>query len=206
MKTIMKDLLNACNDKSILEDDNGKKFLVLNGFSDFKSFTRPMMVEKGDYEDLCENEGIDVASVSKKLPYGGTQIVEGKLIEKLKEKGYQACPMFTNISGDYQTISLDIERIKKEDEYLEDHLPGIAFVKSDEKLEDLVEYENCSCQGGLVRIILQDFTASKIIPLLDGSLKISPYARKEFENLGIKIQEKYKLVKDLWIDPFSVKE
>lgn len=173
------------------EDDNGKKFFLIEGWKNealLESFGVELLNEY-EYDDLGEKIG----AIKKERFYERVEV-----LKRLRELGYQAISVTVYEGNDFREIGQcdDDYRSYEEDVYEE-----ILYAAKDVDLVNYIKLYNMNESSNFVRILTSDWKISKAVPWIikdswkDDNAEISSYAIEELNRLGIKIQKVYKELK-----------
>ncbi len=173
------------------EDDNGKKFFLIEGWKNealLESFGVELLNEY-EYDDLGEKIG----AIKKESFYERVEV-----LKRLRELGYQAISVTVYEGNDFREIGQCDDDYRS---YEEDVHEEILYAAKDVDLVNYIKLYNMNESSNFVRILTSDWKISKAVPWIikdpwrDDNAEISSYAIEELNRLGIKIQKVYKELK-----------
>ena len=173
------------------EDDNGKKFFLIEGWKNealLESFGVELLNEY-EYDDLGEKIG----AIKKERFYERVEV-----LKRLRELGYQAISVTVYEGKDFWEIGQCDDDYRS---YEEDVHEEILYAAKDVDLANYIKLYNMNESSNFVRILTSDWKISKAVPWIikgswrDDNAEISSYAIEELNRLGIKIQKVYKELK-----------
>lgn len=173
------------------EDDNGKKFFLIEGWKNealLESFGVELLNEY-EYDDLGEKIG----AIKKEWFYERVEV-----LKRLRELGYQAISVTVYEGKDFREIGQCDDDYRS---YEEDVHEEILYATKDVDLANYIKLYNMNESSNFVRILTSDWKISKAVPWIikgswrDDNDEISSYAIEELDKLGIKIQKTYKELK-----------
>lgn len=173
------------------EDDNGKKFFLIEGWKNealLESFGVELLNEY-EYDDLGEKIG----AIKKGSFYERVEV-----LKRLRELGYQAVSVTVYEGNDFREIGQCDDDYRS---YEEDVHEEILYAAKDVDLVNYIKLYNMNESSNFVRILTSDWKISKAVPWIikdhwrDDNAEISSYAIEELNRLGIKIQKVYKELK-----------
>ena len=187
----LEDIIGSFDSPSFYEDDNGKRFFIIGGWSNetlMNSFDVKLIYDI-DYDDLGEKIG-----ATKK----GRHYERSELVERLRELGYQAISVsVTTCIGKGWMDKCDDDYTS----YEEDRYEAILYTTKNIDLENYIKLYNLNESRRFVRIFTSDWKVSEVVPWTirdsweDTNYSLSSYAIEELDRLGIKVQKTYKELK-----------
>lgn len=173
------------------EDDNGKKFFLIEGWKNeplLESFGVELLNEY-EYDDLGEKIG----AIKKERFYERVEV-----LKRLRELGYQAISVTVYEGEGFWEISQCDDDYRSYEEGVHEE---ILYAAKDVDLVNYIKLYNMNESSNFVRILTSDWKISKAVPWIikdswrDDNAEISSYAIEELNRLGIKIQKVYKELK-----------